>query len=192
MIQNNLEVNLVDNFKWFIHRYVRAKDQNRPHLLQQVFCTDAILDMKVESENITFPAQTCGLAAISQLLVSDFSQSYENIYTYCIEESISITANRLSCQWLVIMSDRETGQLKVGTGDYLWTFSELAEGLNKTHKVQSLVIAIAHMLLLDPSQNPQILQLTETLAYSWCSRADVLALMEDIDDLKSICEAIDS
>jgi hypothetical protein len=190
MNQNTLDVRLQQHFKQLIHRYVRAKDQNKPHLLQQVFCEDAVLNMQVESENISFPAHTFGLAAIRLLLVRNFSQRYENIYTYCIEDSITIEANRLSCLWLVIMTDRATGQLNVGTGDYVWTFSGFSGELDEPNKVQKLQIVIHQMLVLSASRELEVLQITETLAYPWCRRADLQVQINKIGLLNSISEAL--
>jgi hypothetical protein len=35
--------------------YIRAKDENRPHLMPNVFTPDARLEMRVETGNISFP-----------------------------------------------------------------------------------------------------------------------------------------
>jgi hypothetical protein len=70
-----------------IEAYVRAKDENRPHLLPSAFSTDASLEMRVETENISFPPTSKGIDAITQVLVRDFGLVYENIYTFCLSRA---------------------------------------------------------------------------------------------------------
>src|SRR5438270_15487 len=38
-----------------IRTYIRAKDENRPHLMPNAFTPDANLAMRVEADNISFP-----------------------------------------------------------------------------------------------------------------------------------------
>jgi hypothetical protein len=38
-----------------IQTYIRAKDENRPHLMPSAFALDAKLEMKVKTGNISFP-----------------------------------------------------------------------------------------------------------------------------------------
>ena len=59
--------------------YFHAKDENRPHLMRQVFCEEALLRMEVKSEAIAFPAVTRGLPAISEVLVSRFAQDRKSV-----------------------------------------------------------------------------------------------------------------
>ena len=61
--------------------YLRAKDGNKPHLLAQAFTTDASLVMDVKTGSIAFPPVSTGRDAIAQVLVRQFAQAYENVYT---------------------------------------------------------------------------------------------------------------
>ena len=38
--------------------YIRAKDENRPHLIPQGFCDTACLEMHVKTDSISFPARS--------------------------------------------------------------------------------------------------------------------------------------
>ncbi|MCS6763850.1 MAG: hypothetical protein MO853_07600 [Candidatus Protistobacter heckmanni] len=69
-----------------IKTYIRAKDENRPYLMAQAFMPDAVLDMQVKTDAISFPSRSEGLATISDVLVSRFGQTYENVYTICLAE----------------------------------------------------------------------------------------------------------
>lgn len=72
-----------------LRTYVHAKDENRPHLLDGVFSTDARLEIRNRSEQISFPAVTVGLAGIADVLVRRFNQTYENIYSFCLARPTS-------------------------------------------------------------------------------------------------------
>src|SRR3954454_17711583 len=66
-----------------IASYLRAKDENRPHLMRFAFAETARLETIVETNAISFPPLTQGLNKIAQVLVRDFVNTYENIYTFC-------------------------------------------------------------------------------------------------------------
>jgi hypothetical protein len=50
-----------------IQTYLRAKDENRPHLMKLVFAETAKLEMTVETGAISFPPLTSGVDAITQV-----------------------------------------------------------------------------------------------------------------------------
>jgi len=102
-----------------IETYIRAKDGNRPFLIADAFTADAELTMQVNTSEISFPATVKGAAAISTVLVSEFAQRYENVYTFCIGEP-PISGPAFSCGWLVCMSEKSTGLARAGFGRYDW------------------------------------------------------------------------
>jgi len=173
--------NQLQNYKRIISRYIQAKDQNRPHLLTKVFSGNAQLQMQVNSENIAFPSQTHGLQDITQVLVKNFGQSYENIYTFCINESVTVKNGLLKCQWLVGMSERETGSLRIGFGDYHWQFSTADDVL-----VDSLMIKIEQMLVLSPEHQDALMYPLENLTYPWCSRQSLIDQLPDLAVLQPL------
>ena len=67
-----------------IQTYLRAKDENRPHLMKRVFAETAELEMTVETDAISFPPLTVGVDEITRVLVRDFDQINENVYTFCL------------------------------------------------------------------------------------------------------------
>jgi hypothetical protein len=67
-----------------IATYIRAKDGNRPHLMEAAFVDDATLEMVVKVEGMAFPPSAKGIDELTQVLVSRFNQTYENIYTFCL------------------------------------------------------------------------------------------------------------
>jgi len=88
-----------------IETYIRAKDGNRPFLIADAFTVDAELTMQVNTSEISFPATVQGAKAISDVLVSEFAQRYENVYTFCIGAPPAAEA-AFSCDWLVCMSEK--------------------------------------------------------------------------------------
>jgi hypothetical protein len=73
--------------KQLISRYISAKDGSKPHLMQSVFSENATLNMRVNSDNISFPADTAGVNDITDVLIHKFNQTYENIYTLCLTDT---------------------------------------------------------------------------------------------------------
>lgn len=98
--------------------YIKAKDGNRPHLLDAAFTEDATLQMIVRTEAISFPASSVGREAIAETLVRRFNQTYENVYTLCIGSPPTANSETYSCNWLVAMSEKQGGAVRVGCGRY--------------------------------------------------------------------------
>ena len=64
--------------KALVDHYIFAKDNNKPHRINDAFTESAALTMVVNTEAIDFPAQTHSRDAISQVLVKDFNSHYDN------------------------------------------------------------------------------------------------------------------
>ena len=153
-----------------VRAYIRAKDENRPHLMEHVFTDDACLEIIVKPETISFPPITRGLASITDVLVRKFATTYENVYTFCLERLNSQAREKgFSCDWLVGMSEREGGHVRLGCGRYDWQFSFEGSLL-----VERLVITIEVMQVLPPGCNKAVFGWLSGLPYPWCS-AEVIA-----------------
>jgi hypothetical protein len=162
-----------------IHTYIRAKDENRPHLMPNAFTPDANLEMRVETENISFPPTSKGIEEITQVLVRDFVRAYENIYTFCLDKPPSDGDAGFRCRWLVGMSDKETKSIRVGCGYYDWQFATGA-------LVQSLTITIKTMLILSSNHHRQVMNWLSHLPYPWCPEEAAAAAMPPISELSEI------
>jgi hypothetical protein len=153
-----------------IRTYIRAKDENRPHLMEHVFAGQASLEIIVKTAAISFPAFTKGLEPITDVLVRSFAVKYENIYTFCLERpNLRTRETGFSCDWFVGMSEREGGNVRLGCGRYDWRFSP--EGLCL---VDRLVITIEVMQVLSPGRDKAVFDRLSGLPYPWCS-VDVIA-----------------
>lgn len=62
-----------------LRNHFRAKDENRPHLLDDVFTVDAVLEIRNATSTIAFPAVTSGRDAIADVLVRSFGQTDEDV-----------------------------------------------------------------------------------------------------------------
>lgn len=143
-----------------IKHYILAKDGNRPHLLRQAFASDATLEMVVHTGAISFPPTVEGRDGIAEVLVRRFGQTYENVYTFCIGEPPAEEATEHHCTWLVGMSDKATGDLRFGCGQYDWQFDS---GL-ATH----LKITIEQMLVCPAAEVEPVMDWLQQVSYPWC------------------------
>jgi hypothetical protein len=146
-----------------IETYIRAKDGNRPFLIADAFTADAELTMKVNTSEISFPATVNGAKAISKVLVSEFAERYENVYTFCIGDPPA-AGPAFSCDWLVCMSEKGTGLARAGFGRYDWVAAE------NSGQVRQLRITIEEMTALPQDTVDPILRWADALPYPWCPR----------------------
>jgi hypothetical protein len=151
-----------------IRDYLRAKDENRAHLISSVFCESACLEMRVKTQDISFPAVSQGSAVIADVLARRFNQTYENIYTFCLDKPAAESANSPSaafvCDWLVGMSEKESGKVRVGCGRYEWIFRQ-----EPPRRVERLTITIETMQTIPAHWMPEILKWLLALDYPWSS-----------------------
>lgn len=112
-----------------------------------------------------------------------FSATYENIYTFCLSDSVASNDDSLSCNWLVAMSDKASGNVRVGCGQYHWHFDNEANGL-----ADALIITIEQMLVLTPESADQVLGWVSKLPYPWCESATMFQTMPPLDALTPIKE----
>jgi hypothetical protein len=167
-----------------VHTYILAKDGNRPFLMQQAFADDAELQIILNTDAIAFPGETKGRPAIEDLLVRRFNVDYENVFTFCLAEPPETRKHHFACHWLVGMSAKADGRLRVGCGRYDWHFD--GDG-----KVKKLVILAEAMKVLAACELVPVMNWLSALPYPWCSTDRVLAHMPisaGLDHLKTYLE----
>jgi hypothetical protein len=175
----------ISSFARAIEHYILAKDGNRPDLLRHSFTPQATLEMTVHTEAISFPSLVNGRAGIADVLVRRFGQIYENVYTFCLGEPPQADAGAYACKWLVGMSVKENGALRVGCGEYQWRF-DAASGL-----VEHLSITIEQMQVCAADDLEALMNWLQRLDYPWCKAGeavdnapDILGITAVIDYLK--------
>ena len=158
--------------------YIRAKDSNRPHLMKAAFAEDASLEMVVKAGTISFPPLSTGVDAITEVLVRRFGQTFENVYTVCLSSPPTSDQSDFSCAWLVGMSEKEGGVVRVGAGRYDWSFRG---GL-----VDRLKITIELMQVLPPSALRPVMNWLSKLPYPWCSIETVAGTLPHLNGLEAV------
>jgi len=168
-------------FELLIGRYIKSKDESKPHLMRHVFSEGATLKMKVKTDNISFPSEAEGLESITNTLVHEFNNSYENIYTICLSDTVEQGESILKCRWLVGMTGKDSGLVRVGFGDYQWQFE-----CNEEIRVSHLAIAIENMVVLAEENRVEVMMWFENMSYPWAITSEVLESMPNIASLASI------
>ena len=164
--------------------YVLAKDGNRPHLLDAVLADDVELRMVVRTDAIAFPPASTGREALVDTLVRRFNQTYENIYTFCIGAPPEPDARSFSCRWLVAMSEKLNGAVRVGCGRYDWTFAAV------DRRVTTLVVRIDAMETLPPQALGPVMGWASSLAYPWCVEQALVHAPPNMTRLDSVIHAL--
>lgn len=149
-----------------INSYLRAKDSNKPHLMRRFFDNSASLSMEVKTDKIAFPSTTNGLCSITNVLVKDFNQKYDNVYTFCITDSVINDGEETLCKWAVVMTDRENKSIRIGFGAYKWLFNN--------DLVSQLTIIIENMIVLEKDYRKEVFSWVDKQAYPWCDSNDFL------------------
>ena len=143
--------------------YIRAKDENRPELMKGAFAEDAKLEMVVNTGAISFPPFTQGAASITDVLVTRFNETFENVRTFCLAEPPKPGRATFSCPWLVGMSEKNTGAVRVGCGRYDWFFQTQGVGL-----ANRLRITVELMEVLPSQDLAAVMNWLSELPYPWC------------------------
>jgi hypothetical protein len=147
-----------------VSTYILAKDGNRPFLMRRAFAEDAELEMVVKTDAISFPSSAKGVSAIEDILVRRFGLDYENVYTFCLSQPSKAHRRHFPCHWLVGMSAKNNGQVRVGCGRYDWYF-----GPDKACHVERLVIVIDVMKILPAAELSASMNWLSSLPYPWCA-----------------------
>lgn len=169
---------------FLLSTYFRAKDENRPHLMASAFSESASLEMVLNTGTISFPPQSCGLAAIADVLVSRFAQTYENVYSFYLQRPAP-TASSFVCNWLVGMSEKASGAVRVGCGRYDWRFEQESPFL-----VGGLTITVEAMQVLPSVNLRPVMAWLSKLPYPWCSARAALASAPSIVGLEPVLQYV--
>jgi hypothetical protein len=163
-----------------IDAYLGAKDGNRPHLMAYAFAPDATLSMLVKADGMAFPPLSQGRAAIADVLVRRFGQVYDNVYTICLAPPPLRPVAAFSCDWLVAMTEKASGTVRVGCGRYDWQFAP-ASGL-----AERLCISIEAMQTLAPEALDGVMRWIAALSYPWCGAGEAVAGAAGVDGIEAV------
>jgi hypothetical protein len=171
-----------DQATHLLRLYLKAKDENRPHFMADAFDKAAVVEMVLHTGAISFPSRMDGIDAITSVLVRDFGQTYENVYTFYLDKPDCSSAGRaFSCDWMVVMSEKTSRRARVGCGRYDWEFRRRDRWL-----VRRLRITIAAMQTLPADRLPALLGWVHGLGYPWTNNEMALAHMPGERDLDPV------
>jgi hypothetical protein len=160
--------------------YFHAKDENRPWYMARAFAPHASLSMVLKTQSIAFPSEVAGEPAISDTLVRKFGQTYENVYTFYLDRPASgAVLAEFSCDWMVAMTEKSTGNVRLGCGRYDWRFQD------EPHRIKHLTITIEAMETLASDAMPAVFGWVTALPYPWLDRA-ALRGMPPLADLAGL------
>jgi hypothetical protein len=164
-----------------VSTYFLAKDGNRPFLMRRAFATDAELEMIVKTEGISFPGSARGVQAIEDILGRRFANDFENVYTFGLAQPSEANRRHFPCPWLVGMSGKNNGPIRVGCGRYDWYFTPDEDCL-----VEKLVITIDVMQVLQARGIEPIMDWLCDLPYPWCTPDEALRQMPGTKELNPV------
>lgn len=167
-----------------ISAYILAKDSNRPQLMKESFAEDCELEMVVKTDAISFPSSAKGLEEITRVLVTNFGDQYENVRTFCLSRPNLAYLPHFRCDWLVGMSAKQGGAVRVGCGRYNWYFSE-------DKRVRKLGIDIEVMCVLPVESSEPIMHWLAALPYPWCSNIQARENIPAIEALRPIADFLE-
>lgn len=164
-----------------LEAYFAAKDGNRPRLAERAFDADATLEVRNRSEAIDFPAITRGAGAIADVLVRQFGRTYDDVHSFYLARPAG-DATSFSCGWLVGMTAKDGGAVRVGAGRYDWTLEP------RPWRARRLVITIEAMQVLPASSAPAIDAWLEQLDRPWSTAPAVVGTAPRLDLLAPVLD----
>ena len=164
-----------------LEAYFAAKDGNHPRLAERAFDADATLEVRNRSEAIAFPAITRGAGAIADVLVRQFGRTYEDVHSFYLARPAG-DATSFACGWLVGMTAKDDGAVRVGAGRYDWTLEP------RPWRATRLVITIEAMQVLAPSAAPAVYGWLDRLAYPWSTARAVVELAPPLAGLAPVLD----
>jgi hypothetical protein len=148
-----------------LERYVEAKDLTRPHLMRQIYATDAVLTFSIATDSISFPERVSGVDGITRTLIVDFAAKYNRCKTFYVCDSLPENTETITIvPWLVLMHEAARGCLRVGKGRYEWTFEPVGHG---GMQVVAMHIHIARMDTVDDADGRLLAAAQSVLPYPW-------------------------
>ena len=164
-----------------VRTYILAKDGNRPFLMRQAFVEDAELETVVKTDAISFPGSAKGLSQLEDILVRRFGVDSENVHTFCLSQPTEANRRHFPCYWLVGMSAKNGGPIRIGCGRYDWYFEPGA-----ACRVEKLVIAIEVMKIFPATDLAASMNWLTRLPYPWCTPEQTVSAAPPIDGFAEI------
>ena len=162
-----------------IKTYILAKDGNRPYLMRRAFAERRTRDRGQDRRHQLFRARPRVSARSKTFSCGSSASIMRNVTPFAFSEPPPAGSVHFACHWLVGMSAKANGQIRIGCGRYDWYF-------NAHGQVEKLVIAIDVMKVLAADQLRPNMNWFSALPYPWCSAGEALRQMPASDGLAEI------
>lgn len=171
-----------------LEQYFKGKDSNIPEVIRNIFAQDAVVTFDIETDVINFPSKIIGAEQISALMFADFHEKFEQIRSYYVFNDHTVLDNRKinGMNWLVIMRERGSKLLRVGTGYYDWSFEKQDGPRLMPWAIQSLHIRIENMVVFNEPIPNWFNQTQRSLDTSWVTTAEALEALKGIEVLQPV------
>ncbi|MCP4022484.1 MAG: hypothetical protein GY729_11640, partial [Desulfobacteraceae bacterium] len=115
---------------------------------------------------------------IAQMLSAEFNKKYDHIKTYYLTKDFKQLEKRFISKqrWLVLMREKETDSIWIGTGFYDWKFKT---GPNNNFKIKHHHITIGVMLNLPDQPLQFLLGLQTRFSYPWVAESIVMDVIKN-------------
>ena len=170
-----------------LENYIRGKDLNKPEILEKIYSEKSTVIFDIKPSTISFPSEISGNIEIAKVLSTDFNKRYEKVRTYYLENDSEEIASLciLKQRWLVVMIERETREVKIGTGFYDWYFEFSPSG---NCQIQKHKITIGVMQSLSGENFPVFEDLHNSIPYPWVDKQCVVNTLEKHDTLREVID----
>ena len=170
-----------------LENYIKGKDLNRPEILEKIYSEKSKVIFSIQPSTISFPSEISGNIEIAKVLSKDFNKRYEKVRTYYLKDDSEETAPLciLKQRWLVVMIERETQEIKIGTGYYDWYFEVPASG---DCRIEKHKITIGVMLSLSQDNLTVFEDLHNSIPYPWVDKQSAVKTLENHDSLREVIE----
>jgi len=176
---------LIDEAEDVLEKYVAGKDQNRFEILEEIYKSDARVTFEINSNSISFPLEIHGNREIAQVLSAEFNKKYDNVKTYYLSKKFPRIDNLIISKqrWLVLMREKASNSIRVGTGFYDWKF-EIKSNINL--KIKHHHICIGVMLNLPDLPLSFLSDLRMHLSYPWVEEDIVIEVIKKYKELNEV------
>ncbi len=171
--------------------YIVGKDENRFDIHENIYKPDARVSFEIKPDSISFPLEIIGNQEIAKILSADFNQKYDNVRTYYLsKQGGRIDELNISKQkWLVLMREKTSDSLRVGTGYYDWLFEK---GSDSKIKIKHHHIFISEMLDLRDLSLNFLIDIQKRLSYPWLDQETAIEVLEKHNPLREVIKFLKS
>lgn len=173
--------------KEVLEQYINGKDKDRFELLETIYKLNSKVTFEIKPTIISFPSVINGNIEIAQVLSLDFNKKYSNVKTYYLSDCFpSIYKLSIDKQnWLVLMSEKNSDDIYVGTGYYNWKFGY---GQGGVLQIEHHHIFIEAMIKLTNLPLKFLFDLQKSIPYPWAYQEKVKELLQKYDELREITQ----